>query len=33
MARPVDLTGQFWGLAPTALLPATGRTATPLEPT
>lgn len=32
MARPVDLAGEFWGLAPTALLPATGRTATPLEP-
>lgn len=32
MARPVDLAGQFWGLAPTALLPATGGTATPLEP-
>ncbi len=32
MARPVDLAGQVWGLAPTALLPASGRTAIPLEP-
>jgi hypothetical protein len=32
MARPVDLAGEFWGLAPTALLPASGRAATPLEP-
>jgi hypothetical protein len=31
MARPVDLAGQFWGMAPTALLPASGRTAIPLE--
>jgi hypothetical protein len=31
MARPVDLDEQFWGLAPTALFPATGRTATFLE--
>jgi hypothetical protein len=30
MARPADLTGEFWGLFPTALLPATGRTAIPL---
>jgi hypothetical protein len=33
MARPLDLSGELWGLAPTALLPATGRAATPLEPT
>jgi hypothetical protein len=33
MARPIDLAGETWGLAPTALLPATGRAATPLEPT
>jgi hypothetical protein len=33
MARPVDVAGEFWGLAPTALLSATGRTATPLEQT
>jgi hypothetical protein len=32
MARPVDLAGEFWGLAPTALLPATGPVAIPLEP-
>lgn len=32
MARPVDLAGQVWGLAPTALLPASGHTAIPLEP-
>jgi hypothetical protein len=31
MARPIDLDNQFWGLAPTCLLPATGATATPLE--
>jgi hypothetical protein len=31
MARPVDLDSQFWGLAPTCLLPATGAIATPLE--
>jgi hypothetical protein len=31
MARPVDLDTQFWGLAPTCLLPAAGATATPLE--
>ena len=31
MARPVDLDTQFWGLAPTGLLPAAGATATPLE--
>jgi hypothetical protein len=31
MARPVDLDNQFWGLAPTCLLPATGAIATPLE--
>jgi hypothetical protein len=31
MARPVDLDDDFWGLAPTGLLPATGRVATPLE--
>jgi hypothetical protein len=31
MARPVDLDDQFWGLAPTCLLPATGAIATPLE--
>ncbi len=31
MARPVDLDEQFWGLAPTGLLPATGDIATPLE--
>jgi hypothetical protein len=32
MARPLDLAGETWGLAPTALLPATGSAATPLEP-
>jgi hypothetical protein len=31
MARPVDLDGEFWGIGPTALLPATGAAATPLE--
>ena len=31
MARPVDLDSQFWGLAPTCLLPAAGTIATPLE--
>ena len=31
MARPVDLDEQFWGLAPTCLLPAAGAIATPLE--
>jgi len=31
MARPVDLPDQFWGLAPTGLLPATGAIAIPLE--
>jgi hypothetical protein len=31
MARPVDLDSQFWGLAPTCLLPAAGAIATPLE--
>jgi hypothetical protein len=31
MARPADLDAQFWGLAPTCLLPATGAIATPLE--
>lgn len=31
MARPVDLDGEFWGLAPTGLLPASGAVATPLE--
>lgn len=30
MARPVDLDNDFWGLAPTGLLPATGSIATPL---
>ena len=33
MARPVDLDEQFWGLAPTCLLPAAGAIATPLEVT
>jgi hypothetical protein len=32
MARPVDLDDQFWGLAPTGLLPATGSIAVTLEP-
>jgi hypothetical protein len=31
MGRPIDLDSQFWGLAPTCLLPATGTIATPLE--
>ncbi len=31
MARPVDLEGEFWGIGPTALLPAAGAAATPLE--
>lgn len=31
MARPVDLDEEFWGLAPTGLLPATGAAAIPLE--
>ena len=31
MARPVDLDDQFWGLAPTGLLPATGSIAVTLE--
>jgi hypothetical protein len=31
MARPADLDDQFWGLAPTCLLPAAGAIATPLE--
>jgi hypothetical protein len=31
MARPVDLDPQFWALAPTALLPASGAMATRLE--
>jgi hypothetical protein len=31
MARPADLPDQFWGLAPTGLLPATGAIAIPLE--
>jgi hypothetical protein len=31
MARPVDLDEQFWGLAPTCLLPAAGTIATPME--
>jgi hypothetical protein len=31
MARPIDLDEEFWGLAPTGLLPATGDIATPLE--
>jgi hypothetical protein len=30
MARPVDLDEEFWGLAPTGLLPATGDIDTPL---
>lgn len=33
MARPVDLDDEFWGLAPTCLLPASGAVATPLEAT
>jgi hypothetical protein len=33
MARPVDLDGQVRGLAPTALLPASGAVAIPLEAT
>lgn len=32
MARPSDLDDQFWGLLPSALLPATGAIATPLGP-
>jgi hypothetical protein len=31
MARPVDLDDEFWGLAPTCLLPASGAVATLLE--
>jgi hypothetical protein len=31
MARPVDLDEQYWGLAPSGLLPMSGATATPLE--
>jgi hypothetical protein len=31
MARPVDLDEEFWGLAPTGLLPASGSLAIPLE--
>jgi hypothetical protein len=31
MARPVDLDDQFWGLAPTCLMPAAGGIAIPLE--
>lgn len=31
MARPADLAGEFWGIGPTALLPATGGAAIPLE--
>jgi hypothetical protein len=31
MARPVDIDPEFWGLAPTCLLPATGKIAVPLE--
>ncbi len=31
MARPIDLDQEFWGLAPTCLLPASGAIATPLE--
>ena len=33
MARPVDLDTQFWGLAPTCLVPAAGAIATPLGAT